>query len=99
VHGEELPVQLGFGGYDSSEDEREEEKKQNVQITKENYRDNFPTLSATNRNEGGTITGNRNVFDIGSFPAMPSARNTGNQKKVATYNRPQTAKKPEQKFV
>jgi hypothetical protein len=39
-----MPVKIEFGGSSDSEDEREERKEENVELTKENYRDLFPTL-------------------------------------------------------
>jgi len=60
VHGQQMEVKLEFIRFDDEEDEQErgrrggrrdeeEKKEQNVQITKESYKDHFPTLAQTNK--------------------------------------------------
>ena len=49
VHGEQVPVRIEFNRYSDDEGELEEEKVANVELKKENYRDNFPTLTQTNK--------------------------------------------------
>lgn len=47
-----MNVRLDFVKYDDDEDAYEEEKKEeNVNLTKESYKDHFPTLSQTNKNQ------------------------------------------------
>ncbi len=45
-----MPVKLEFANHSSDEEGDEEEKKEsNVQLTKENYKQIFPTLGQANK--------------------------------------------------
>jgi hypothetical protein len=49
-HGKQMPVRIDFASHDDEEEEEEEKKgAENVEMSRETYKDNFPTLSQTSK--------------------------------------------------